>query len=215
MIGLRGTIGIACVLKYILSVLLLGQTALADPVQDVVDVAQTAFDDMPQVVRVGQIAGNCGADEAVNPVVAYCTSLNQIFLVKDVEVSAMTAYEVAHLYGHAVQVQHGVADFALGQIRQRPAEEDMLRGLVTRQVECIAGFFMARAGLGTFDLNRAFAEEPFTHSHWGRDPLRIGPKVSIGLAARAEWFAIGLQGNIAVCAPGEFTSDLLVAALSP
>jgi len=130
-------------------------------------------------------------------------------------VSAKTAYEVAHLYGHAAQVRHGVADFALGQIRQRRSEENMLRGLVTRQVECIAGFLMARAGMGTFDLNGAFTEEPFTHSHWGRDPLRIGPTVSIGLDARAEWFAIGRTGDLAACAPGEFTSDLLVDALNP
>jgi len=122
---------------------------------------------------------------------------------------------LAHLYGHAVQVQHGVADFALGQIRQRRSEEAMLRGLVTRQVECIAGFIMARAGQDDVDLTTLFATEPFTDSHWGRDPLRIGPQVSIGLAVRADWFAIGQRGDLAACGPGEFTADLLLEALNP
>jgi len=120
---------------------------------------------------------------------------------------------VAHAYGHAVQVQHGVADFALAQIRARRSEEAMLRGLVARQVDCIAGFLVARAGLAPADLTDWMAQEPFAGTHWGRDPLRIGPQVSVGLQARADWFAAGQGGDLAVCAPGEFTADLLLEAL--
>lgn len=186
----------------------------ADPATDVAHAARLAFDGMPVVRRVDAIAGNCGADETVNAHVAYCTSRNQIFLTRDAAAFPEAAYLVAHSYGHAVQVRHGVADFALAQIRARRPEEEMLRGLVERQVDCIAGFLVARAGLPPASLTDWFDAEPFAGSHWGRDPLHIGPEVSIGLAARAEWFAIGQGGDIAACAPGEFGSDLLVAALN-
>jgi predicted metalloprotease len=125
------------------------------------------------------------------------------------------AYLAAHAYGHAVQVQHGVADFALGQIRNRRNEEAMLRGLVARQVDCIAGFLVARAGLPNASLTDWFEDKPFAGVHWGRDPLRIGPVVSIGLASRDDWFQRGQGGDLAVCGPGEFTADLLIDALRP
>ncbi len=185
----------------------------ADPVAGVAGAARDAFARMPQVVVVDQIAGLCGADDMVNDQIAYCTTSQQILIANGVYNAPQAAYLVAHEYGHAVQVQHGVADFALRQIRNRRYEEAMLRGLVARQVDCIAGFLMARAGLPKTDLATLFDEEPFTGIHWGRDPLRLGPTVEVGLAARAEWFAIGQLGDLAACAPGEFTSDLLVAAL--
>ncbi|WP_342071103.1 hypothetical protein [Yoonia algicola] len=202
-------------LKWVVTVMFLGQAASADPASQVAAAAQAAFDRMPVIVRVDQITGRCGADDSVNAVVAYCTTTNQILLARDAVGAPQTPYMLAHVYGHAVQVQHGVADFALGQIRQRRAEEEMLRGLVTKQVECIAGFLLARAGLPAIDLRDVFADEPFTDSHWGRDPLRVGPKVSIGIAARAEWLARGEQGDLAACGPGEFTADLLIDALNP
>ena len=202
-------------LRWVMAVIFLGQAAAADPVAQVETAAQAAFDRMPSVRRVDPIAGRCGADDSVNAVVAYCTTTNQILLARGAVASPPPPYMLAHVYGHAVQVQHGVADFALGQIRQRRAEEAMLRGLVTRQVDCIAGFLLARAGLPALDLQDAFADEPFTDSHWGRDPLRVGPEVSIGIAARAEWLLRGQQGDLAVCGPGEFTADLLVEALNP
>ncbi|HEV8033353.1 hypothetical protein [Yoonia sp.] len=201
--------------KWIVALVLLAQAAGADPVAQVEAAARAAFDRMPVVQQVDQIAGLCGADESVNAVVAYCTTTNRILLARDAVTAPQTPYMVAHVYGHAVQVQHGVADFALRQIRQRRTEEAMLRGLVTRQVECIAGFLLARAEVPLFDLQAAFAEEPFTDSHWGRDPLRVGPEVSIGMAARAEWLAIGQQGDLAACGPGEFTAELLLDALNP
>lgn len=187
----------------------------ADPVADVVAAAEAAFDRMPRVQLVPEIAGRCGADLRVNPQVAYCTSQNRIFLARDAVALPQAAYLVAHVYGHAVQVQHGVADFALAQIRTRRSEEGMLRGLVARQVDCIAGFLVARAGLPDASLVDWFAQEPFAGVHWGRDPLRIGPDVQIGLAARDEWFQIGQTGDLSACAPGEFTSDLLIDALRP
>ncbi|MFO8124850.1 hypothetical protein [Yoonia sp.] len=204
--------------KWVLVIVLAGQVAMAGPVDQVEQVEQAAryaFDGLPQVVRVDRIAGRCGADETVNQTVAYCTTSNQILLAKGAADHPRTPYMLAHVYGHAVQVRHGVADFALAQIRQRRSEETMLRGLVTRQVECIAGFILARAGLAEVDLNDLFSDEPFTGSHWGRDPLHIGPEVSIGLAARAEWFARGQGRDLAACGPGEFTADLLLDALNP
>lgn len=201
--------------RWVMMMVLLGQAAWADPVAQVEAAAQAAFDRMPVVRRVDQIAGQCGADAGVNSTVAYCTTTNQILLARAAVTAPQTPYMLAHVYGHAVQVQHGVADFALGQIRQRRSEEDMLRGLVTRQVECIAGFLMARAGLPQVDLRDIFAAEPFADSHWGRNPLRVGPAVSIGLDARADWFMRGQQGDLGACAPGEFTADLLIEALNP
>ncbi len=199
--------------RWVLAFLIAGQVAAADPVDQVVQAAQEAFDGLPSVSWVDRIAGQCGADETVNPHAVYCTTNNRIYLTREGINRPETAYLLAHVFGHAVQVRHGVADFALGQIRQRRSEEAMLRGLVTRQVECIAGFILARAGLPETDLNDLFAAEPMTDSHWGRDPLRMGPKVAIGLGARADWFARGQQGDLAACAPGEFTADLLLDAL--
>jgi len=200
-------------MKWIMVAMLWTQAAIADPLQDVAAAAHAAFDGLPSMREVAQIDGTCGADETVNAAMAYCTTRNQILIARTTKDMDAAPYMLAHLYGHAVQVRHGVADFALGQIRQRRSEEAMLRGLVTRQVECIAGFIMARAGQGDVDLTTLFATEPFTDSHWGRDPLRVGPQVSIGLTARAAWFAIGQEGDLAACGPGEFTADLLLEAL--
>ncbi len=185
----------------------------ADPVADVANVAAEAFDRMPRVQTVDVIAGECGADRQVNRDVAFCTSRNVIFITKTAATRPDAAYLVAHLYGHAVQVQHGVADFALAQIRARRSEEQMLRGLVARQVECIAGFLIARAGQPRAKLTDWMMQESFAGTHWGRDPLRIGPQVSIGLAERDIWFQRGQSGRLADCAVGELSADLLLKAL--
>lgn len=175
------------------------------------DAAHAAFSEMPSVVLVDQIAGQCGADERVNPHAAYCTTRNIIF-ARDITGAAQT-YRVAHLFGHAVQVQHGIADVALREIRTRPEKELELRGLVARQVDCIAGLLSAKADLPWTPLTDLFEEEPFTGSHWGRDPLRIGPTVSIGLAERADWYARGYAADeISVCAVGGFGAALLFKA---
>ncbi len=188
----------------------------AQPVPDagltVARVAQSLFPDLPSIRPVPMIAGHCGADGGVNPVAAYCTSENVIFLVEDAVDGPALAHLLAHLYGHAVQVRHGVADVALREIRRRPEEEARLRGWVTQQVECIAGVILDAAGM-RLDLRDLYAREPLTHSHWGRDPLRVGPRVSIGLDARAAWFDIGQTEGLTACAPGEFGAGLLLGAL--
>ncbi len=200
-------------MRWILAILLWSGSLQADPVADVQAAARGAFGGMPPVVTVGQISGQCGADASVNDQVAYCTTGNEILMARAAYDLPQAAYLVAHAYGHAVQVRHGVADFALGQIRARPAEEAMLRGLVERQVDCIAGFLVAQAGLPAAALTDWFDADPFADIHWGRDPLRVGPEISIGLEARAQWFAQGQAGDLAACAPGEFTADLLLDAL--
>ena len=202
-------------MRCILVLALIAGAAQADPVQDVAAAASQAFAQMPTVVVVDQMSGQCGADDTVNPHVAYCTTRNQILVVRDSLDLPQASYLVAHAYGHAVQVRHGVADLALREIRTRRQEESMLRGLVVRQVDCIAGFIVHRAGQEQAKLADWFTTEPFSGAHWGRDPLRVGPVVSIGLAARDEWFQRGQGGDLAACAPGEFTAELLLAALRP
>ena len=174
--------------------------------------ANALFDNLP-AVRVGFENGECGAGEGVNPKMAYCTTENVILLREDSRHAPREAYELAHLYGHAVQVRHGVADIALREILTRPEEEAKLRGWVTRQVECIAGFIYAQSGLPAFSLTDAYVAEPLTGSHWGRDPLVVGPKVSIGLDARAAWFDRGVTSGLSGCAVGEFGAELLLEAL--
>lgn len=184
---------------------------LADPI-DVHRTAQAMYDRLPDVMQVEQIEGVCGADDAVNRSIAFCTTDNVVLLASGFVQNPAASYEMAHVLGHAVQVRHGIADLALRAIRARPSEEEALRGLVTRQVECLAGVFLARSGVAMPNLGALYQAEPFTGSHWGRDPLRVGPKVSIGLQARIEWVRTGYDaGDVAVCSAGELSSGLLVA----
>ena len=199
--------------RFFLIFLLCGSAAVADAVDKIAATAKARFGSMPDVVTVPEIVGRCGATEEVNQQAVYCTTRNQILIAADARSLPEAPYLVAHLFGHAVQVQHGVADFALSEIRARRREEAMLRGLVERQVDCIAGFLFTEAGLAPTDLADLVADDPFDGIHWGRDPLRIGPTVSIGRDARAEWFAVGQGGDLAACGPGEFTADLLLEAL--
>ena len=185
----------------------------ADPVDNVAAAAQAAFDQMPDLRRVDRIAGLCGADGTVNDQVAYCTSRNVIYVTDAAARLPESAYLVAHVFGHAVQVRHGVADVALGQIRARRDEEQMLRGQVERQVDCIAGFLVARAGLGPARLADWMTDDPLAGPHWGRDPLRVGPAVGVDLDARDTWFQRGQGGDLGACATAEFGADLLIAAL--
>jgi len=199
-------------IKIALGMIVLAGVAKADPVADVAAAVNATFDRMPVIQRVAQIEGRCGADEHVNDVVAYCAPQNRVFLVSDAIGRPEAAYMLAHVMGHAAQIQHGVADVALATIRANRDQEDVLRADVTRQVECVAGVFYTRAGLPRADLTDWFSTEPFTGSHWGRDPLSVGPKVSIGLAERAAWFARGQGGDLAACATQSFGAELLIAA---
>ena len=192
--------------------LTLASQAHADPVQMIADAAQASFDQMPHVARVAVIAGNCGADATVDPRVAYCTTTNTVLVADTANSLPETPYLVAHAYGHAVQVRHGVADFALAQIRNRRSEETALRRLVELQVDCIAGFLTAQAAVPPVPLTDLFAQDPLNQPHWGRNPLRLGPFVDLAVDDRAMWYETGLKGDIAACAPGEFSADLLVAA---
>ncbi len=202
-------------MRLIITFTMVAQMALADSVTNLSVVADAAFDRMPTVQRVDQMAGQCGADSSVDPRVTYCTTANRILVADGFWNTPQAPYLVAHAYGHAVQVQHGVADFALREIRNRRSEETMLRGLVERQVDCIAGFLLARAALEDVGPSILFADDPLDGIHWGRNPLRLGPQISVDLAVRAEWVAIGQAGDLAACGPGEFTADLLLDALRP
>ncbi len=189
-----------------------GQAIIKTP-SDIEEAAQKLFSNLPSLEPVVRMEGECGADASVNPQVAFCTTRNVLLYRLNAHFGLEEMYELAHVYGHAVQVRHGVADVALREIRKRRDEEEKLRGWVTRQVECIAGFILAEAGAPQVDLRTLFDAEPMTDSHWGRDPLSVGPKVSIGLEARAEWFDIGQKGDLSACAVGEFGAELLIDAL--
>jgi len=192
---------------------LLANATWAQEIGTLVTTAKASFERLPDVELVSEVSGNCGADPAVNRMAAYCTSQNTIFLAQSAAERPEAAYVLAHLFGHATQVQHGVADVALATIRANRDQEASLRAEVTRQVECIAGVFWQRAGFAPASLFEWFDNEPFSGSHWGRNPLSVGPEVSIGLTERDAWFQIGQTGDIARCAGATFGADLLVAAI--
>jgi len=186
--------------------------AFADPFT-VHDTATNLFDRLPAVEVSTDLNDACGFGRNSNDHIGYCATKNTIFISETFAVRAEASYEMAHVLGHAIQVRHGVADVALNAIRTRRDEEDALRGMVTRQVDCVAGVLMASAGLAPFDI-AALDAEPFTKSHWGRSPINSGPRVSIGLAARAQWYAIGYAANdFAACSVGEMSSQLIVDGL--
>lgn len=188
-------------------------TSAADPFL-VHETAQDMFASMPRLERTDNMFEDCGAGRNTNPNIAYCSTENVIYYVRDWAMSPSASYDMAHVLGHAIQIRHGIADIALRTIRARPDDEAALRSMVTRQVECLAGVLVANAGIGRVDLSDIHRVEPFTGAHWGRNPLNGGPRVSIGLAARAEWFVIGQSsGRVADCAVEEIPSDILVDAL--
>lgn len=156
---------------------------------------QETFGEVATLQIVPHVIGFCGADQTVTSDAVYCTSKNIIAMTKQAASRADASYRLAHLLGHAVQVRHGIADKALAAIRSTPQNEPDLRRAVTRQVDCIAGYLHSRASLEIAPevLAGIAAREPFTGSHWGRDPLRIGPKVSIGGDLRVESLLLGMR----------------------
>lgn len=191
---------------------LIAQSA-ASEAMDVYSTAHEIFDQMPIVEIIANMHEHCGSAGNTNPHIGYCTSENVIYVSEAFDTRPAAGYEMAHVLGHAIQVQHGVADIALNAIRTRRDEEAVLRGLVTRQVECVAGVLMALAELEKFTVSDYFHREPFTNAHWGRRPLNAGPQVSIGLEARSDWVEIGFQAaDFSVCTVGEMSADLIVQA---
>ncbi|MEM8871836.1 MAG: hypothetical protein AAGB10_14980 [Pseudomonadota bacterium] len=184
-------------------------------IRDVVVAAESRFTKLPKVRLTSDLGRACNGPSA-NRMIQYCTDQNVIFVAADladvVSSAEAAAYMVAHVYGHAVQVRHGQATIALRAIRAEPAREGALRGMVTRQVECIAGVIYGQVMPKTA-LSALFAAEPFTGSHWGRTPLSGGPAVSIGLSARDEWFQRGQDANdVAACGVGDMGVEPLLRA---
>ena len=172
---------------------LLALPAAADPAADVAAAARAAWPGMPALREVDRIAGTCGADASVSPAAAYCTTTNEVLIASRARAAPGAAYLVAHLMGHGAHVTQGVADRALGAIRRSPADEAALRARVERQVDCLAGVLAARAG-NAARPGAAFGADPFRGPHWGRDPLRAGPRMGLPLAERGAAFARGAAG---------------------
>jgi|GEM_PF-2132037 len=190
-------------------------------ITDYLEAAEGMFPRMPAVRLTSNIGGTCGGGAGGNELMRYCTSENSIFvsnkLADEIPDDGRAGYMIAHLMGHAAQVRHGIATDALAAIRAEPARESELRGMVTRQVECLAGvFFAAAGGPRSASLTGWYAEEPFIGAHWGRAPLSAGQQVAIGLAARDAAFRRGLEArDITVCAEGEIGVEKLLRVLRP
>lgn len=186
--------------------------ATAQGINATIDAANASFDRMPTVTTVSTIGNTCGAGNGVNSQVVYCTTENTIFITNAAAAAPEGPYLLAHVYGHAVQVRHGVADVALRTITANRDREAELRMDVTRMVECIAGVILSGAATPQ-DLNALFTSEPFTGSHWGRSPLVQGPRVRLMLAERNRWLQKGFAaGEPSVCHTASFPADLVVTA---
>ncbi|MEO0343088.1 MAG: hypothetical protein AAF198_06590 [Pseudomonadota bacterium] len=199
-------------LKFVLNavLLLLGAVGFADDVRKVDKAARSLFTEMPQIEEVSDIAAHCGARKPANQSIVYCTRNNTVYIAAMFWDAPQAPYALAHMFGHAAQVRHGIADLALSQIRQRPDEEKQLRGLVERQVHCLAGVYYAKAGLKRTGLLSLYDREPFTEPHWGRGPISAGPAVSIGMEAANEWFQNGQRFKDPLkCSVGELSAERL------
>lgn len=199
-------------MKYVTLLCALAAPVCADPLA-VMDAVEMLFPDQPRLVEFGGDDLPCGMGRNSNRGIGFCTTQNTIYLHEKFAERPQAAYELAHVMGHYLQVQYGVADVALRAIRNRRSEEQALRGMVTRQVDCLAGVIMATASLPFVPLDQMYGDEPFTDAHWGRSRLNSGPRVSIGLDARADWYATGFTTkDVAACSVGDMSADLLVAA---
>lgn len=171
---------------------------------------QASFPRAPAVRIMADVSDVCGGGVIGNA--AYCTTDNTIYL-KVEGVEGRDAYTLAHLYGHGLQVRYGIADLALNAILANRDREAALRGMVTRQVECLAGFLVSRAGIEPPAIADLFETEPMTGAHWGRRPVSAGPEVSIGLEVRTDWFARGVKAASALdCSVEEVPADLIAQA---
>lgn len=187
----------------------------AAALRPIVKVANETFLRMPQVQLTSRLSDLCEGDEHSDRLTRYCTDLNTIYVSADLTdrlPEPAIAYLLAHQYGHAVQVRHGIADVALAKITTDRTREGELRAMVTGQVECISGVLFGRAGLRGKPSDW-FGEEPFTGAHWGRSPMRNGPKVSIGMGQRDQWFTTGARSqSFEACTVGEMDTRLILRA---
>ncbi len=184
----------------------------ADPAAAVARAAQAAWPGMPALREAARIAGACGADAAVDPAAAYCTTTNEVLITPAARRAPAAAYRAAHLMAHAAHVTQGVADRALRAIRRSPREEAALRARVEAQADCLAGVIAARAGhpAAPADL---FDADPFAAPHWGRDPLRAGPVMPLPLPARDAAFRRGAAAaHPRACADPDLDGGLLESA---
>ena len=178
------------------------------PIEALQQVIAHSFPQAPPLVISNDIAAECGGGAVAMGV--YCPSERTVYLDARFEGNAASPYVVAHLYGHALQVTYGVADIALAAIRADRPREAELRAMVTQQVECLAGVLIARADIALPPLTALYQSEPMTDAHWGANPVRNGPRVSIGLASRAEAFAAGRRhADPARCTVGEMSAALI------
>lgn len=178
---------------------------------DIIATSRMLYDNLPNVdAHVFEFGGFCGEDETASMTGIYCTSTRDIYVPDALRDAHLGPYYLAHLLAHGIFVEHGLADVALAAIQANRADEAYLRGQVTRQIECLAGLLYAKAGLLKTDLRDHLNEEPFTNAHWGRTPVARGPKVSIGLDARADWFLKGQAATRPIdCAVPELPAELL------
>ncbi|SMY07360.1 hypothetical protein [Flavimaricola marinus] len=180
------------------------------PLDGLIRTATTSFPALPEVRHVPSTIDLCGGE--LDAPGLYCTSEGAIYLAETPH-AEQQLFALAHLYGHGIQVQYGLADIALARILADRSQENEVRRKVTSQVECMAGVLLARAGVQMPPLTELFDEEPMTDAHWGRSPVRRGPAVSIGLALRAEWFGAGYSaGEPSACSVEDLPADLIVAA---
>lgn len=186
----------------------------ADPTRAIDQAVRAVFTEMPDIEEVSEISGYCGATMTTNPDIIYCTNERRVYVRAGFWGEPQAPYALAHVMGHAAQVQHGVADRAFRAIQQSPQNEDALRSMVTRQVHCLAGVYYNRAGFVRTTLTSLYHREPFTKSYWGRDPVGRGPRVSIGMAPRNEWFLIGQgHGDPLQCSVEEVSAEPLARGL--
>ncbi len=190
-----------------------GAAAALIPPSETIRLIEAAFEfgDMDDIAVLPDIVEMCGGGVSAGAV--FCTSENRIFLDSATAESEGSLYLIAHLSAHALQVHHGIADVALAAIRAEPEREAELRGMVERQNDCLAGMLLARAGLSLPDLVTLYDDDPLEGAHWGRNPVRNGPRLHVPLGDRAEWLAIGYAAAAPdVCDVGDMSADLIVAA---
>ena len=179
-------------------------------VAPVIRAANALFPRLPGVTLTTRIDALCGGDDETSEHVRYCTDQNLIFLTRGLvaEVGSKdAAFILAHAYGHAVQVRHGVADIALRAITTQRLREVELRRMVESQVACIAGVILDRA-FGD-DAPDGPGSQYFANAHWGRAPLASRAKIALDLEEQRRWYQIGRRQGLSACEVGDIPIEPL------